>query len=102
MPALISDPNLKSKVADLIEIAKKQCAFCRKWRDGVFAHRDLKLALKVTQSPTTTLEEVDAALKALANVLNAVESHYTKAQTSFDLTPRHNGALTLLKVLEDE
>ena len=102
-PALIDDPALKSKVTKLIDVALQKSNFCRDWRNRYIAHRDLELALNDSTQALAEANKnhVEAALTAIANVLNAVLAHYTKSETRFDLTPRHNGAVTLLHVLDD-
>lgn len=101
LPTLISDPQTKTKVNELIEIALKATEFCRDWRNRHIAHRDLSLALK---EPTEELAEgnrakVNAALKAIADVLNAVQVHYMDQFTPFDFASAHNGAITLLYLI---
>lgn len=44
---------------------------------------------------------MNAGLKALANVLNAIELHFFKGGTSFDAVAGLNGAVILLHVLGD-
>jgi hypothetical protein len=46
-------------------------------------------------------EKFNEALKALADVINAVEAHYFKNFTSFDHVAGNAGAATLLYVLGD-
>jgi hypothetical protein len=101
LPTLISDPQTKTKVNDLVEIALKATEFCRDWRNRHIAHRDLSLALK---EPTKELAEgnraqVNAALKTIADVLKAVQGHYMNQFTSFDFATARNGAVTLLYVI---
>src|SRR5437764_1164678 len=45
-PALISDPDLKSRVSQLTEIALKENEAFRTWRKKLVAHLDLNMALK--------------------------------------------------------
>jgi AbiU2 len=103
LPVLIIGTKLKEEVTRLVEAAMKATEFCRDWRNRHIAHRDLKLALEQTTEPLApaSREQVTAALKALAAVLNAIGMHYLKSETGFELTPRHNGAATLLYVLDD-
>jgi HEPN superfamily AbiU2-like protein len=102
LPNLIGDATLKTKVAQLVDEAVAATRFARDWRDRRIAHRDLKLAL---EQPTTPLAQgsradVRKALQALAAVLNAVASHYLKAQTAFDMGAAMGAANSLLYVLE--
>lgn len=101
LPKLISDGVTKAKVEKLIEVALKETEFCRDWRNRRIAHRDLSLALN---EPTTQLAEanrakVNSALKAISDVLNAIQGHYLDAFTPFDFASSHSGAVTLLHVI---
>jgi hypothetical protein len=68
-----------------------------------FAHHDLALATDASATPleTANKEKFNEALKALADVVNAVEGHYFRNFTSFEHIAGHNGAATLLHVLGD-
>jgi hypothetical protein len=101
LPTLTGDPQTKTNLNELIELALKATEFCRDWRNRHVAHRDLSLALK---EPTKELAEgnrakVNAALKAIADVLNAVQGHYMDQFTPFDFASAHNGAVTLLYLI---
>ncbi len=101
LPALISDTQVKTKVEDLVKVALDATEFCRDWRHRHIAHRDLNLALN---EPTKELAEgnrtkVNTALKAISDVLNAVQSHYVNGFTAFDAVAAHNGALSLLYLI---
>jgi hypothetical protein len=103
LPALITNAKLKDEVNKLIAEAIKQTEFCRDWRNRHIAHRDLKLAL---ERPTTPLAEgsraqVKTALKAIAEVLNALDGHYFQSETRFDLCGAVSGAISLLYALDD-
>lgn len=104
LPGLIGDDATKSKVAGLIDTALKETEFCRDWRNRYIAHRDLNLALD--DQPAVPLAEgsrqqVNAALKAIADVMNAVQKHYLDGCTVYDAAALHNGAVTLLYLLRD-
>jgi histidyl-tRNA synthetase len=103
LPALITDEGLKSKVTQLVASALEASEFCLEWRHQVFAHHDLDIALKnpAKPVPTANREQVDAALKAIADVLNAIGRHYKIGETGFEHTPRSHGAVTLLGVLDE-
>jgi hypothetical protein len=102
LPALIADETVNGDVTKLVAEANNATAFCRDWRNRHIAHRDLKLAL---EQPTEPLAEasrtqVKTALNAIAAVLNRVANHYLKSETRFDIAARHNGALTLLYLID--
>jgi AbiU2 len=101
LPDLIGDADLKARVTTLVTEALKQTEFCRDWRNRLIAHNDLKLALEHPIEPfaDASRAQVNTALDAVAKVLNALAGHYHQSETRFDLTPRHNGAFTMLYVL---
>jgi hypothetical protein len=61
------------------------------------------LALDQAATPiaAASKKEVDAALKEIANVLNAIEVFYFDSETVFDFGRLHHGAVSLLYVLHD-
>jgi AbiU2 len=104
LTGLVSDAGLKKTLIDLLAVATDKTQFCRDWRNRLFAHHDLALATgdeEATPLEVATREKVNAALQSLADVMNAVERHYFKGETSFDAIAAHNGAATLLHVLGD-
>jgi hypothetical protein len=102
LPALIADEQLKGNVSKLVGEATKTTAFCRDWRNRHIAHRDLKLALEQPTEPLAdgSREQIKVALDAIAAVLNRVANHYLKSETRFDVAARHDGALTLLYLMD--
>jgi hypothetical protein len=85
-----------------IESALKETEFCRDWRNRYITHRDLNLTL---DQPKVSLadgsrKQVDAALKAVAETMKAMQAHYLNAETCFDPAARHHGANTLLHILD--
>jgi hypothetical protein len=103
LPGLIGDAAAKAKVAGLVDVAIRATEFCRDWRNRHIGHNDLKLAIGEPATPLAdaSRKQVKDALKAIADVMNAVEGHYFQSQTGYDLTARRNGAVTLLYVLND-
>jgi len=98
------DEKLKMPLAVLIDKALKETEFARDWRNRVIAHQDLSIALK--EGTAEALEpasrtDVNTALAALTNVMNAIEKFYLNSGTAFSAAARHNGALTLLYLLGD-
>jgi hypothetical protein len=72
-------------------------------RNKRFAHYDLALAVdgKAATVEEANKENMNAALKSLSVVLNAIESHYFKSGTVFEAIAAHQGAVALLYVLDD-
>ncbi|HWA22811.1 MAG TPA: hypothetical protein VG735_10490 [Caulobacterales bacterium] len=103
LPDLITDAGLKSAVAKLVDNALKATDFARDRRNRLIAHRDLRIALNTATTPLkdASRAQVKDALASLAAVLNALASHFLRSETRFDMTPRRNGAVTLLYLLDD-
>ncbi len=103
LPDLIPDAAAKAKVSGLVEAAAKTTEFARDWRNRHIGHTDLKLATGEPAQPLAdaSRKQVKDALKAIADVMNAVELHYHDSTTGYDLIGRHNGAVTLLYALND-
>jgi hypothetical protein len=103
LPALIDDTAFKASVAELVAIAVKAADFCRDWRNRLIAHRDLTLAIDQTAVPlaAASKKHVDDALKAIANVLNALDAHYMDSETAYGSSRPLHGAVSLLYVIDD-
>lgn len=94
----------RSKVEPLIGELKGRSEKFRKLRNKRIAHADLDHALKVSDEPLPGIsrDDVEQALQALRDVMNAVELHYDKSQTLYEETIVAYGAdgNKLLKILE--
>lgn len=104
LPGLVSDAGFKMTLTDLLSVAVEKTQYCRDWRNRLFAHQDLALAMgveKVAALEATNKEKFKEALKSIADVMNSIEQHYFNGGTSFDDVAVHNGAETLLTVLGD-
>ncbi len=101
LPKLVSDHGTNKVAAELVETALKETEFCRDWRNRYIAHRDLDLAVNEKAIPleAASRKQVYAALKAISNVLNSIEAHYIGAETKYEMTATHRGAVSLLHVL---
>lgn len=102
LPNLVTDTSLKDHLDLLVEEAKTKTEFCREWRNRRFAHQDLLLATrdpKAVKLDAPRKETVNAALAALADVLNAIERHYFRGTCDFDAVWAHKGAAALLFTL---
>jgi hypothetical protein len=102
LPDLV-DASLKDRLTELLKVVDEKAAFCRDWRNRRFGHHDLDLAINEKAKPLEqgSREEITAALKAIADVLNAVELHYFKGGTAFTAVHMPNGVVTLLYLLGD-
>jgi hypothetical protein len=99
---LIEDVKLKAKILQLIDASLLKSDFCRDWRNRHLAHRDLDLALgqAAVELPKVTIDQINSALNALAEVLNAVQLHYFDGTTAYDFASPPHGAQSLLYLLE--
>ena len=82
LPELV-EASIRSQVEILVEDAKRKCAFSSDWRNRRIAHKDLSLALKVSQKPLSSASRLSVgnALEAIVTVLNTAESHYLDGRT---------------------
>jgi hypothetical protein len=109
-PALVDNAKTKEALVSLLVIAKDKTEFCRDWRNRYIAHNDLDLSLDRAAKPLADASrlQVKEALKAISDVMNAVDFHYFHSETRYDLGGTHGGAMTLLyalhrgKKLQDE
>lgn len=90
---LISSSELRSEVADLIGDIDAVTAFAMEWRNKYIAHRDFGVAMgkPATSLPAATRAEVEAAIGALADLLNAGELGRTRCLAG-TAGPAHPGA----------
>lgn len=92
-------PDVEAKTA----AALTTCAFARDWRNRRIAHGDYELALDLPRAKPltpTSRQMVREALESLCGVINAVGLHYLDSTNLFDAGPTHNGALSLLYVID--
>jgi hypothetical protein len=89
IPALISDPELQLEVRGLVEAAVSACASMRDWRNRRLAHADLLLALAPSVSPLPGIGHADmeAALLAVRELRNRVDSHYLHSTVAYEFVP---------------
>ena len=98
----MTDSSTRQEIEALTRRALCGSEFCRDWRNRRIAHRDLVLSLGEHAEPlaSATRVKVNAALRAIGDVLNAVEQHYLQATTLFE--PLYTGgAVALLHVIDD-
>ncbi len=102
LPQLITDQKTKEYVSILVEKAVIEATFCRDWRNRHIAHRDLDLATNELAKPLEggSRKQVSQVLKAIADVLHAVEDYYTQSETFFEGMHPAGGAVSLLHVLD--
>ena len=78
------------------------CDPVRELRNKVIAHSDRQIALrKTTAPPAATVGQIKAALKALADFMNAIEICFNDSETAYDLfSSSGTGADALFVVLK--
>ena len=103
LPRLVSDIELKEKLEKLIKDAEEKCRFWRELRNRQLAHADYLLATGKEATPlkTASRKDIIEALDSIANVLNAVLSHFNNSTALYDSGPNPKGATALLCVLHD-
>jgi hypothetical protein len=103
LPALMKTPELGDQIQKMVTDAQMVAAFAKDWRNRHIAHRDLRLILGGAERPLepASRETVENALRALRNLMNAVESAYRDSTTAYDLVPSAEDAESLLYVVRD-
>lgn len=101
---LLVDASFRSAVEQRLRDCLKRCEFARDWRNRRIAHNDFALALdKLNATPlaAASREGVKFALNAIVNLLNAIQEHYARSETIYDVLEPRGNAVALLYVLRD-
>jgi AbiU2 len=100
LPKLVN-PAITGALQQLVDIVLSASKFCVDFRNRHIAHRDLDLAINKEASPLEppSRMQVNEALRAIVNVLNAVDVRYAGSESYF-LNPTRQGAVQLLHVLD--
>ena len=102
LPNLIDNEHLAQKIDALVKKALGAAEFCRDWRNRHIAHLDWLLHLEeeiAEPLPEATVEGIESALKAIANVLREVHMHFM--ESDLFLVPLYTGgARALLYILD--
>jgi hypothetical protein len=94
--------SVSAKVAPLLAAYDVACEKLRHRRNKWIAHFDLQtmLASKATPLEGPSRDEIENALKALREVMNCVELHYTDSQTAYEhFIMDHDGEQLLLMLM---
>ncbi|AZO68939.1 MULTISPECIES: AbiU2 domain-containing protein [unclassified Mesorhizobium] len=83
---IIPDTTVANAVRAKVDLAVKAEEFCRDWRNNRIGHNNLDQRINPSARPLqdATRIKVDAALNALADVLNLVAAHYLDSETAYD------------------
>lgn len=94
-------PDLKDEMSKRLVAARHACAFARDVRNKLLAHNDLATSLRgraaVTSQTTTT--NIDAALRSIADVLNAIPGHFDNSGVAYTVASMSTDGNTLLNRL---
>jgi hypothetical protein len=98
LPPLIADNVLRQKVEDLCKTAMDAAAFAREHRHKRIAHRDHGIAVNQASFALSGISRtnVEAMLRALREVLNAMNHHYRDTTVLYEDFIDYSGADSLL------
>lgn len=101
-PEVIENATLKEKVNNLICVAQKAFAPCKRWRDKWHAHRDRQFALDQNEEPLPAIvrQNLDELINFLTSILDEIESHYYNTRTSLMHISDMKGAEAVLEILK--
>jgi hypothetical protein len=98
----VGELQVVAKVTPLLKTYDTSCEKVRNRRNKWIAHFDLQtmLASKVTPLEGPSRAEIETALKALREVMNCVELHYTNSQTAYEhFMMTHDGEALLFMLM---
>lgn len=103
LPGAVADSKFRKKIQRLVNRAVKRSTFAITWRNKYLAHRDLNRALRrrAGQLPIASQKRLEAALAAIADVLNALQLRYEGSTTLYGFADVAWDADSLLGVLRD-
>jgi hypothetical protein len=103
LPELCDDPELRSKLLQLVDDAVAATEFARDWRNRHIGHRDLAVALDTTAKPLSPASRayVSAALSAIHRVFNEVSERLLKSTLADEVIIPPTAAESLLYVIRD-
>jgi len=93
-------PKLAATVGDLLQKAETERAPLRAYRDKHIAHTDLQAHRGQVTIDRVTYGEVEAVVKTLSSILNAIDLEVERKQTAFTLFTQFGDAKHLVYVLE--
>ena len=97
------DELMRKQVQGQVDAAVRAAQFARSHRNQRISHKDLAYAIGGTQLPSTTLEQIQAALDAVHAVLQTVHMWHRLAHLSAEVSvrPRVKAFLVHTKILVD-
>jgi hypothetical protein len=94
-------PALKDEMCKRLVAARHTCAFARDVRNKLLAHSDLATSLRdrAAVAAQTTTTNIDAALRSIAHVLNAIPGHFDNSGVAYAVASMSTDGHTLLNRL---
>jgi|ERR1043165_4103484 hypothetical protein len=94
-------PALKEEISERLIAARHTCAFARDVRNKLLAHSDLATSLRdrAAVAAQTTTTNIDAALRSIAHVLNAIPGHFDNSGVAYAVASMSTDGNTLLNRL---
>ena len=94
-------PDLKDEMSKRLVAARHACAFARDVRNKLLAHSDLATSLRdrAAVASQTTTTNIDAALRSIAYVLNAIPGHFDNSGVAYAVASMSTDGTTLLNRL---
>jgi hypothetical protein len=82
----VRDPELHSEVSHLAQAAVDACSGIRDRRNRQLAHDDLVLALATSTDPVRGISraDIESALSAVREMLNALQLHYCQSTVGYE------------------
>jgi hypothetical protein len=101
LPELVA-LEIRGAVKSKLDLLVAEADFARQWRHRLLAHRELALALGTTAIPLppASRSRVGEMLQAIADLLNAVETHYCDGPVGYDYASRPGDADSLVFFLK--
>ena len=98
----VDEGEIKSEVEMLTNIAIDKAAICKKIRNKILAHKDIKWVKKKAHPlKEASQKQVKEAIDAIAAVIKAIWSRYECIRISLKIPEIHAGAYSLLYVIDD-
>ena len=89
-------PDLKDEISKRLVAARHACAFARDVRNKLPAHSDLaSLRDRVAVASQTTTTNIDAALRSIAYVMNAIPGHFDNSGVAYEVASMSTDGNTL-------
>jgi hypothetical protein len=94
-------PDLKDEISKRLVAARDACAFARNVRNKLLAHSDLGTSLRdrAAVAAQTTTTNIDASLRSIAYVLNAIPGHFDNSGVAYAVASMSTDGNTLINRL---